>query len=474
MQEAIRYIYAMARINPENPAIIFVDRVITYRMLLQGILSVEAILADLKVDSDQAIGILIANPARHLIVALALAKRGITSASLTADLVAICQLVRIRTFITDKKINAPFIRQHLIHEDWFTREEDTNDWNIVRQPDDRIMRVIFSSGSTGFSKAFGHSNKASFERILERMSLFRVGDERAFIGFGLSTEVGMCLCLRVLMQGRTLCFDEPENESIHLINFLSVGFLAGSPQQIKQLVLQQTRTGIRPNCIRQIHCGGSVMTPELLTGLKSSFRAEIFDSYGSTEAGPTGLASGRILDERATKGPRFLPLKEIRIVNETGGDARKEGRLAIRSTHMAWPFSGDLVESDAIKGDGWFYPGELGYFDDEGLLVLTGRSDEIINLGGVKTAPEIIEAVLVQHADVTDVAVIRIDQHETPQTKIWAAVVSARDITADELSRFLSDNVIALEIDHIFRTDSIPRTAMGKIARDDIRRMIAS
>jgi acyl-coenzyme A synthetase/AMP-(fatty) acid ligase len=472
MQEALRFIYAAARINPENPAIIFVDRVITFRMLLQGILSVEAILAELKVEPDKAVGILIENPARHMIVALALAKHGVTSATLTVDLVPIARQIGISTVLTDQRISDPFVRQLAVRDDWFTAEADIERWSVNRQPDNRIMRVIFSSGSTGFSKAFGHSNRASFERIMERMSLFRVGDERAFIGFGLSTEVGMCLCVRVLMQGRTLCFDEPVNESIHLINFLTVGFLAGSPQQVRQLILQQARTGIRPNCVRQIHCGGSAMTAELLAGLKSSFRAEIFDSYGSTEAGATGVASGRILDERATKGARFLPLKDIRIVAEDGGQARREGLLAIRSTHMAWPFTGDLDETNAIKGDGWFYPAEVGYFDDDGLLVLTGRANDVINIGGVKTSPEAVEAVLAQHSDVIDVAVMRIDQRDPAGARIWVAVVSARDITANELSRFLSDKGAPLEIDRLVRVDSIPRTVMGKIAREDVRKTI--
>ena len=470
MQEALLYIYAAARINPEQPAIIFVDRVITYKMLLEGILSVESVFADMRLDQNRAVGILVANPARHLIIALALAKSGFSSSSLTKNLLHRCAAVGIHTVITDQSIAEPGLRVHAVSGEWFARTPTSTHWHIHPQPENRIMRVIFTSGSTGYSKAFGHSNRASFARILDRSIVYRVGDERVNIMFGLSTEVGMCLSLRVLMQGRTLCFDEPENESLHLLHFLSVGLVAGSPQQLADLVRQQRRYQIRARSIRQIYSAGSLMTADLLADLKACFSAEIFDTYGSTEAGTTATASGTLLDERRDKGARLVPVKDIKIVDDAGDITTGEGRIAIRSNHMAWPFAGSLVETDSIKGDGWFYPGETGAWDEEGLLRITGRSDELLNFGGVKVAPDVVESLLKRHPDIKDIAVVRLNSAGQSGFEIGILIVAPPDMDRAAVRDLLTRHNMPADVRLMLHVDAIPRTDMGKVARDQVRK----
>lgn len=73
---------------------------------------------------------------------------------------------------------------------------------------------------------------------------------------------------------------------------------------------------------------------------------------------------------------------------------------------MAWPYSADLVETDAVKGDGWFYPGDIGRLDPDGPLIVTGRADEVINCGGVKFTPEIVEENIRRHPKLR-IAVVR-------------------------------------------------------------------
>ncbi|MFX6036125.1 hypothetical protein ABTE74_22315, partial [Acinetobacter baumannii] len=81
---------------------------------------------------------------------------------------------------------------------------------------------------------------------------------------------------------------------------------------------------------------------------------------------------------------------------------------------------------------GWFYPGDTGYFREDGLLVVVGRTDELINAGGLKVAPERVELIVADRRDIADCAAFGlpgpggIDQ-------IWLAIVPRGPVRTDEL-----------------------------------------
>jgi len=111
--------------------------------------------------------------------------------------------------------------------------------------------------------------------------------------------------------------------------------------------------------------------------------------------------------------------------------------------------------------------GDSGWLDEEGYLYLSGRSDDVINTGGVKLHPEAIEAVLLRHPDVADVAVFGIADREWGQS-VAAAIVprEGRAPGQAELAAWARLSLSPEEVPKSWRlVGTLPRDGFGKLRR---------
>jgi acyl-coenzyme A synthetase/AMP-(fatty) acid ligase len=212
--------------------------------------------------------------------------------------------------------------------------------------------------------------------------------------------------------------------------------------------------------------------------MKCVFKSNVLNTYSSTETAHMGLAAGEVLEMRRTRGNCFQPCAEVQIVSETGAPlpAGREGRIRARSWAMGWSFAGNLMQTDEMKGDGWFYPGDVGRIDADGLLIVTGRVDEVINDGGVKFAPEVLEERLQRHPAIDKVAIVRM-QSESGPTEAWIAVVGKAPLSLPLIHEWMEQNVPgelgSVKFARLCTVDSLPMTQAGKIARQELRNVLA-
>jgi acyl-coenzyme A synthetase/AMP-(fatty) acid ligase len=139
--------------------------------------------------------------------------------------------------------------------------------------------------------------------------------------------------------------------------------------------------------------------------------------------------------------------------------------VRIKSPSLGSPFDGGLKVQ---PNDGWFYPGDRGVIRDDGLLAIVGRTDTVINAGGLKLSPEFIEDVLVRNPRIRDVAVLGV--RSEARTQVRAVVVVSEPATADEIMAWLHRAAPGALLDEVCFADAIPRTASGKIAREALAR----
>jgi acyl-coenzyme A synthetase/AMP-(fatty) acid ligase len=184
---------------------------------------------------------------------------------------------------------------------------------------------------------------------------------------------------------------------------------------------------------------------------------------------------------RATRGNCFLPLAEIEIVD---GEGRKlprgtEGRIRARNDFMRWPFDGRLFQDEDAKGDGWFYPGDLGRLDPDGLLIVTGRADEVINAGGVKFSPEAMEDAIKKHPRLAKAAIVRV-VGASGVGEPWIAVPigepeppTLKDVN-DWINRNVPGELGNIQVVRIVRVEQIPLTSSGKVSRHQLRSMLSA
>jgi acyl-CoA synthetase (AMP-forming)/AMP-acid ligase II len=144
------------------------------------------------------------------------------------------------------------------------------------------------------------------------------------------------------------------------------------------------------------------------------------------------------------------------------------GEICVRSPYLADGYFDDAAATSAAIRDGWFHTGDLGELDADGCLTVTGRIKDVIRTGGESVAPSEVEAALVHHPDVAEVAVVGVPDAQWGEIVCAVVVPSAGAApTLSELQRHCDGKLAGfkkprrLELVH-----ALPRTAAtGQIQR---------
>ena len=239
-----------------------------------------------------------------------------------------------------------------------------------------------------------------------------------------------------------------------------------------------------PATLRALLVGGEATPPEWIRAARR-LGLPVMPTYGATEtaSGVTALEPADA-DRHPGSAGRPLPGVELRIlVGDDGSGAQGSrpapvgeiGEIAVRGEMVFAGYDGHAEETASVLADGWLRTGDLGSLDAEGFLTVADRRDDLIVSGGENVYPAEVEAVLLAHPAVADVAVVgRPDER-------WGAVPVALVVLADPaevteaaleaaLTEHARSQLAAFKVPAEFhRVDAIPRTANGKLRRSEAR-----
>jgi long-chain acyl-CoA synthetase len=230
----------------------------------------------------------------------------------------------------------------------------------------------------------------------------------------------------------------------------------------------------RAKNLRFIVINSAPMPPKRTEQLQALLpNTDLMVYYGLTEASRSTFVSLSQLgpDLYRTVG-KPMPGLDIRLVGPDEGPVEGEGEVLIRGPSVTSGYWGQTAETEQAFRSGWFRTGDLGRFDDEGRLFITGRLKDIINVGGLKVSPREVENVLRQRDDVEDVGVVGLDgiRGLSGETVVAAVVMKSdcpfdteacRAVCAEQLEHF---KVPALFLE----VGAIPRSETGKLKRQEL------
>jgi acyl-CoA synthetase (AMP-forming)/AMP-acid ligase II len=236
-------------------------------------------------------------------------------------------------------------------------------------------------------------------------------------------------------------------------------------------VLEADRASFDLSSLVYTDTGTSATPPELLAAIREEFPDTITRVfYGSTEAGPaTMLDPDDVLRKPGSVG---LPTPGVEV--RLNGD----GEVIVRSELlMDGYFEQPEATAEALR-DGWYHTGDLGALDDEGYLSIVGRARDVIRTGGETVAPSEVEAALISHPDVREVAVVGIP--DARWGEIVCAVVVYRDadqvVTLDAIRAHCDGTLAAFKQPRrVESVPELPRTAAtGQVQRSLLVERIAT
>jgi len=244
---------------------------------------------------------------------------------------------------------------------------------------------------------------------------------------------------------------------------------------IHQLLLARAAdpTGRRPagsEKLRFIRSCSAALPPRVMRALETAFGAPVLEAYGMTEAAHQ-LASNPLPPAARKPGSVGRGTNvEISIVDAHGRHlpTGKRGEVVIRGSSVIRGYENNPEANAAAFVDGWFRTGDQGCLDADGYLTLVGRIKELINRGGEKFSPREIDETLLAHPAVAEAVAFGVP-HATWGEEVAAAVVVREPVSEAVLLAYCSERLADFKRPkQIHITDTLPRTATGKIQRGAI------
>ncbi|MDA1323578.1 MAG: fatty acid--CoA ligase family protein, partial [Proteobacteria bacterium] len=344
----------------------------------------------------------------------------------------------------------------------------------VSEPEDRSV-ISFTSGTSAQPKGVLHcfSNYyAIAQHQTDRWSL--TADDRILEFRSFSWASAHMLSLNpVLATGGTLLFAKRFSRSRFLgwIRDYRPTVIIAVPTVVNML-LEETMEGAAGafEGVRFVSCSTAPLMPEQHRRFEETYNVPLTQLYGMSEG---GVVAANYPDTRRMGSVGRPGLYHDITIRGADGEALPQGQIGeietISAQHaQAYLHADGAIE--AIRGRP-LKTGDIGYLDEDGFLIVTGRARDVIIRGGVNIAPLEIDAVLTRHDAVAEAATFGVpDPIYGEEVASWVSLKTGRSVTPDDLATHCAAHLPDAKCPkHIEIVDAIPKNDRGKIDRNAAR-----
>ena len=333
--------------------------------------------------------------------------------------------------------------------------------------------LLYTSGTSGFPKGVMLSNRNLRANVKQCIAKASFNKNMCFLGvlpqfhsFGLTVTTLLPLTI-----GAKVVYTSQFRVS-RVLNILRdhrpEAFMA-IPSMYNALLQSKSARAEDFTSLEFVVSGGEPLSDAVYEGFRDRFDVRICEGYGLTETAPVTNWTLSSEERRGTVG-RPLPGVEEVIVGDDGEHLPPgvDGEIRIRGDNvMAGYFKLPDESSAAFDENGYFRTGDMGRFDEEGFLSITGRIKEMLIISGENVFPREIEEVLNRHEAVRDCAVIGLPDDSRGEVPIaFVELVDGADFDEKQCRQFCRESLPAFKIPkRISVLDELPRNPTGKIQR---------
>jgi acyl-coenzyme A synthetase/AMP-(fatty) acid ligase len=468
------------RINAGQPAICAPGENIepmTYAQLEFMLNSLTRAVLQLGFKRGQVVGVDIGNKILHVMITLALARIGVVTVSCRGRTLP-KELGAAAVMIETSEPFANVDRTILVDRAWARGDGSPLDASQFVTNGEELCRIILTSGSTGVAKGVAFSHRKLFEKNA-RLDYTRLDrwsrSARLYCDLGLSSSLGFYYVLYMLSRGgMIMLMGDNQLATLQALNLFVMENMATSPFGLGEYLKFYEKQPTFRCGFDHILVAGGALTKQLAARAWARMSPNLITTYGAAETGAVASGDARVTTEVAGAVGFLLPEAEAEIVDDADRPLPRgrEGVVRVRTAQAADCYFGDPETSARYFRGGWFYPGDIGYVRDDNLLVVSGRQETLINVGGDKVNPEIVEEVLLAYPAIADCAVLNMP-NELGIEEIHALIMPRANVAESDLRKHCAEKLQRGFIPVRFiAVEKIPRNDMAKIERGKLAQLV--
>jgi fatty-acyl-CoA synthase len=335
--------------------------------------------------------------------------------------------------------------------------------------------IILTSGTTGTPKGANRSTPRSLGPIGGILSHvpFKAGEVTAlpapmfhalgFLHATLGAFLGSTLVLHRKFKPDVVLQDVEKHKTTAIVVV---------PVMLSRMLEALEKMDDRPDLssLRIIFVSGSALNADVAERGLKELGPVIYNMYGSTEIAFATIAEPKHLEyNSSTAGPVVKGVK-VKIFDDDGKEL-PQGEVGRIFVGTSFPFEGYTGGGGKQIINGMLSSGDVGYFDENGLLFISGRDDEMIVSGGENVFPAEVEDCLSGHPDVVEATAIGVEDKEWGH-RLRAFVVKKEGSDVDEgtLKKHVKDQLAKYKVPReVIFLDELPRNSTGKILKRELR-----
>lgn len=465
-----------ARFNPHSVAVSFGDVAITYRRFVDDVERVTRRLAAMDLGSPARAVVNVGHPYIHWLLSLALGRMGVATAAVFGNNPEAIRFLRADLVLTDLALEAIAGCQTVrVGADWMNGSP--NDFPPFAEPEhgyDDPLRLVLSSGTTGTPKKI----MVTYGQFNQRLRYSGLGGSissasRSLCMVGADTMGGYQLPLTTWAYGGRVVLLMARDSAYVALRRHGVNVVFMAPIQLDALLKSMPKEAWPIEDLLVV-TGGSVLPAGLAQQARLRLSSSLMVIYGSTEA--SSVYRIQVGAGHGLTGGWVVPEAEVQVVDAQGCvvPPGTVGEIRVRSAAAVTGYADETPEeaaaSEAFR-DGWFHPGDAGTLSEDGMLTIVGRTKELMNFGGVKVSPELVEQAVRDCEGVADIAAFSVDSLEGPEQP-WVAVVRGEGFEPRNLAVKFRKNFPQLPDLRFAYFEAIPRNGMGKVLRGELQKAI--
>lgn len=474
--------------QPNKKAVIISERIITYRDLYNECLALVDYFQSKGIQKKDHVGILAAHNYNFYVFINALWFIGavpvpLNTRLLPEELEAQIKQADIKFLLIDDSLSEQFSELNFRNKIYSPENSDyktQNNHNEILNYKFSIINsalIMFTSGSSGKSKAVVHTFESLFESVKAIDSFADLSTEDIWLASLPFFHIGgFMILVRSLIVGSSIAL--PDSLEYKNVVYTIQKFLPTHISIVPTTLLRFLNENIHPNAnLKYAFLGGGPSEKELiLSAVNQGW--PIVKVYGSTETCSmiTALHPNEIRDKLESSG-KALYENQIKIksmkndLSDESAGVGEVGEIIVSSKSLFKEYYKDHDSTSRSIQNGWYYSGDFGLIDKDGYLFVESRREDLIITGGENVSAKEVETAIKSLKSIKDVFVFSL-QDKTWGQLVCAAIVS-RGPDEDEIKNFLKEKIAGYKIPkRFFFLDEIPRNELGKITRDALLKLL--